>query len=52
MEENNKNNSSETIREIKIGKITYTVVSHFSETAKDTAESKIERLIMRDLEAS
>ena len=52
MEENNKNNSAETVREIKIVKITYTVVSHFSETAKDTAESKIERLIMRDLEAS
>ena len=41
-----------SVHKLKIGKVTYTVVSHFNENAKDTAVSKIERLIMRDLKAS
>ena len=52
--EQNIDISNKTIseREITIGKITYTIVSHFSDTSKDTVEDKIERLIKRDLNAS
>ncbi|MBE6869850.1 MAG: hypothetical protein E7494_14040 [Ruminococcus albus] len=35
--------------EIKIGDITYTVVSHFDDRSNETAEEKIERLISRDI---
>jgi hypothetical protein len=35
--------------EIKIGDITYTVVSHFDDKSKETAEDIIERLISRDI---
>lgn len=35
--------------EIKIGDITYTVVSHFDNKSNETAEDKIERLISRDI---
>ena len=35
--------------EIKIGGITYTVVSHFDNKSNETAEDKIERLISRDI---
>ncbi|MBO4866886.1 MAG: transposon-encoded TnpW family protein [Ruminococcus sp.] len=38
-----------TSHEIKIGDITYTVVSHFDNKSKETAEEKIERLISRDI---
>ncbi|MBO4867241.1 MAG: transposon-encoded TnpW family protein [Ruminococcus sp.] len=36
-------------REIKIGDITYTVISHFDDKSNETAEKKIERLISRDI---
>lgn len=36
--------------ERKIGKITYFVKSSPSETAKDTINQKIEKLILRDIE--
>lgn len=42
----------ENTREIKIGKVKYNVISYFKEKAKDTAITKIERLINRDLKAS
>ena len=35
--------------EIKMGGITYTVISHFDDKSKETAEDKIERLISRDI---
>lgn len=50
--EKHENSPEENIHELKIGKITYTVVSHFNEESKNTVTSKIERLIMRDLKAS
>ena len=37
---------------IEIGGITYTVISHFSDISKETAEDKIARLIKRDIKAS
>ena len=35
--------------EIKIGDITYTVVSYFDDKSNETVEDKIERLISRDI---
>jgi hypothetical protein len=35
--------------EIKIGKITYILLSGPSDTAKDTLKQKIEKLIIKDL---
>lgn len=32
----------------KIGKTTYNVVVHFSETSKETLEDKVKRLILND----
>ena len=42
------NVKQKTITKHKIGKRTYLVESSFSETAKDTLVSKIEKLILRD----
>ncbi|MDE5575951.1 MAG: transposon-encoded TnpW family protein [Oscillospiraceae bacterium] len=47
-----KNYFAENIHEIKIGRVSYKVISYFKESAKDTAVKKIERLIKRDLKAS
>ena len=50
---NMKNNiSTETIHEMKIGKITYQIHSHFSKTSKDTVQNKIERLISHELDSA
>ncbi len=48
----NKNYFAENVHEIKIGRVSYKVISYFKESAKDTAVTKIERLIKRDLKAS
>ena len=45
-------NNTDQTHEIKIGKTTYIVVSHFNDEAKENATSKIERLILRDLKLS
>ena len=37
-----------TVTKQKIGKVTYIVESSSSDTAKDTIDHKVERLIMRD----
>lgn len=37
---------------ISIGGITYSIVSHFSDTSTDSVMKKIERLIKRDVSAS
>lgn len=50
MKEQKKN--TENSREIIIGGITYTVISHFDERSKDTISTKIERLILRDLKTA
>ena len=42
------NMEHKTITEHKIGKVAYIVESSSSDTAKDTIDRKIERLIMRD----
>ena len=50
--EQNINKDISSSHEITIGGITYTVVSHFSNTSNETVEKKIERLIKRDITAS
>lgn len=55
LEKEEKDNTlvtSSTEHTISIGYMTYIVVSHFDETAEDTAIDKIERLIKRDVSAS
>jgi hypothetical protein len=47
--EQNTNKEILNSHEIKIGDITYIVVSHFDNKSKETAEDKIERLISRDI---
>ena len=34
-----------------IGKTTYLVTCHFSETSKETLQDKIKRMIMRDIQS-
>ena len=34
-----------------IGKTTYPVTCHFSETSKETLQDKIKRMIMRDIQS-
>ena len=51
-EKDNTTKNKPTEHKLSIGGITYIVVSHFSESSADTAKDKIERLIMRDLNAS
>ena len=47
--EQNINKEISSSHEIKIGGITYTVVSHFSDISNETVEKKIERLIKKDI---
>ena len=44
------NVKNKTVTKQKIGKVTYVVESSSSDTAKDTIDRKVERLIMRDCE--
>ena len=37
---------------MKIGKTTYVVTAHFSETAKEDMQKKIERMLKNELKAS
>ena len=48
-EQNTNKDNYINSHEIKIGDITYIVVSHFDDKSKETAEEKIERLISRDI---
>ena len=50
--EQNISKDISSLHEIKIGGITYTVVSHFSDISNETVEDKIERLIKRDIKVS
>ena len=53
MSENNEKKPQEEHRPhlVKtIGKTTYLVTCHFSETSKETLQDKIKRMIMRDIQ--
>jgi hypothetical protein len=42
--------SGQPILPIRVGKTTYTVRLHFSETSRETMEEKVKKLIRRDIQ--
>lgn len=54
MSENNENQQMQEKRShfVKtIGKTTYLVTCHFSETSKETLQDKLKRMILRDIQS-
>lgn len=54
MQKNNENQQTQEHRPhlVKtIGKTTYLVTCHFSETSKETVQDKIKRMIVRDIQS-
>lgn len=54
MSENNENQRTQEHRPhfVKtIGKTTYLVTCHFSETSKETLQDKLKRMILRDIQS-
>lgn len=54
MSENNENQQTQERRPnfVKaIGKTTYLVTCHFSETSKETLQDKLKRMILRDIQS-
>ena len=54
MSENNQNRQTQERRPhfVKtIGKTTYLVTCHFSETSKETLQDKLKRMILRDIQS-